>query len=170
MLGLSSAEFPRHSTTVARPLSNSGTQSALSGHPGNRFVQGSAASVLGHSGARTLRCSFAPVLGHSDAPPLPRLGLSKARALQCSGASVLGRSGAWLLLRSVVRMVAATSLLCQPTALALGAQPLILLGRSVLRHSATPVLGRSMSAIEDAWRKASPSLLFWCSAPRLVCP
>ena len=39
-----------------------------------------------------------------------------------------------------------------------------------LRRSATPVLGRSMSAAEDAWRKASPSLLLWCSAPRLVCP
>ena len=49
-----------------------------------------------------------------------------------------------------------------------------LLGRSALfgplRHSATPVLGRSRSAAEDAWRKASPSLLLWCSAPRLVCP
>ena len=26
------------------------------------------------------------------------------------------------------------------------------------------------AAAEDAWRKASPSLLLWCSAPSLVCP
>ena len=41
------------------------------------------------------------------------------------------------------------------------------LSLAALYCSAARPLG---AAAEDAWRKASPSLLLWCSAPSLVCP
>ena len=123
MLGLSSAEFSRHSTTVARLLSNSGTHSALSGHPGTRPVQDSA-----------------------DTANLA-IGLSKATPRQCSATPVLVRSGARLFGWSSLHRCNARTPLCSATPVhySLGARPLqrlvsprspcLVLSRSDARHS-----------------------------------
>ena len=77
-LGLSSAAFPRQSVPGARPLSHSGTHSALPSHSNTRPVHGvrvSAATVdraLGLSTAPPLQCSTTPLVGHSSAWPLQR--------------------------------------------------------------------------------------------------